>query len=709
MNNMRILSNRKKHDIRRFQGQEEVDVDNLPSNDVPRQGLKRLVRISDQPTFVPTKRVVDNPTDTKKVEAVSTPQPPTTNMSTAPSTGAGNTGATVVPSDWPVSATLDGTQSYIRDYFEGNKAAKPPRTQSLLNRGCNMNPTDPENRYMALQQAVVNTHLRALATRPTNQRGFLAWHSTGSGKTCTAMAAIDAFWDTNKPILLVTSLENARGKLPEYVHCARLFPRFRNDTQAKILEKLRKRIFQHDLITFPRLAHMLGLEGIHANKDSNKNLLSNAVLVMDEVHNLYRPSIPSLLKEHQALLRFLLNNARTETQNLFMVILTATLGEDEKEILNLLNMIRKKDAPLLTTESPPSAFNDLVSFVDYAGDTSTYPKIVKDIDHVVRMSPEQAMLVRNRLMASSKSKRNDPTHPMYLSEARRAANTVPFKGVDKSQLLSELPRLSPKFKRLTDIVTTTPNEKHYVYTFFNVGGLKELSRVFEALGYSRLGNSRPEKPGKRYALLGVEDDEPALKLQHVRDVFNEKNNAKGEYLHVILARRKFNEGLDLKGVRHVHIVEPLLSKNAEKQTIARAVRYCSHSFLSKEAWTVTVHRYLSVGDETSKLNALTTEQIEKTKSVIVKRVKEMLGSSKDDTDSRILMLVANNALDLLDSLVPSVDRRIAKEAADRAKNESMEKLLTSLRSAAVDCRLFASMHNSAPFREASGRSEISCG
>eukprot|EP00899_Mesostigma_viride_P010497 jgi/Mesvir1/19449/Mv10476-RA.1 len=160
-------------------------------------------------------------------------------------------------------------------------------------------------------------------------------------------------------------------------------------------------------------------------------------------------------------------------------------------------------------------------------------------------------------------------------------------------------------------------------------------------------------------------------MQHVRDVFNEKSNAKGEFLHVILARRKFNEGLDLKGVRHVHIVEPLLSKNAEKQTIARA--------------------------------------IEKTKGVIVKRVKEMIAESGNGTDSRILMLVANNALDLLDSIAPSVDRRIAKEAAERARNESMEKLLTSLRSAAVDCRLFASMHNSAPFREASGRSEISCG
>eukprot|EP00899_Mesostigma_viride_P005343 jgi/Mesvir1/1480/Mv14463-RA.1 len=683
--------------------EEEIDVDNLPENNFPRQPLKRLVRLADKPVggFVPTKHLVDDPDEGKNGD------PP---AAVAPVVVAeADNRQSAVPSDWPVDAALDATQAYIRDYFEGHKSAKPPKTQSLLNRGCNLNPSDPDNRYMALQQAVVNTHLRALAAHPNGQRGFLAWHSTGSGKTCTAMAAIDAFWDTGKRILLVTSLENAKGKLPEYVHCARLFPRFRNDTPNQILEKLRKRVFMHDLITFPRLAHMLGLDGIHANKGSNKDLLKDSLLVMDEVHNLYRPSIPSLLKEHQALLRFLLSSNRRETDNLFMVILTATLGEDEKEILNLLNMIRKKDTPELTAASPPSAFTGLVSFVDYAGDTSTYPKIVKDIDHVVRMSPEQAALVRDRLIASSKSKRNDPTHPMYLAEARRAANTLPFRGVDKATLLSELPRLSPKFKRLTDIVTSTPGEKHYIYTFFNVGGLKELSRVFDASGYTRLGGGKPDKPAKRYALLGVEDDEPALKLQHVRDVFNEKNNAKGEYLRVILARRKFNEGLDLKGVRHVHIVEPLLSKNAEKQTIARAVRFCSHSFLSKDAWTVTVHRYISVGDEASKLNALTMDQIEKTKRVIVQRVREMLRESSDSADSRILMLVANNAIDLLDSLVPSVDRRIAKEAAERAKNESMEKLLTSLRAAAVDCRLFASMHNSAAFREASGRSEISCG
>jgi hypothetical protein len=72
-------------------------------------------------------------------------------------------------------------------------------------------------------------------------------------------------------------------------------------------------------------------------------------------------------------------------------------------------------------------------------------------------------------------------------------------------------------------------------------------------------------------------------------MFNTRNNN----FNILVASQGHNEGLDLRGVRHIHIFEPLLTYNAEKQTIGRAVRNCSHSDLPYEQWTVKIHRYFT--------------------------------------------------------------------------------------------------------------------
>ena len=60
-----------------------------------------------------------------------------------------------------------------------------------------------------------------------------------------------------------------------------------------------------------------------------------------------------------------------------------------------------------------------------------------------------------------------------------------------------------------------------------------------------------------------------------------------------MLQKKFNESIDLKAVRHIHIFEPLVSWIARKQTLGRAVRYCSHKDLDQSEWNVKLHEYIS--------------------------------------------------------------------------------------------------------------------
>eukprot|EP00899_Mesostigma_viride_P021555 jgi/Mesvir1/29400/Mv09308-RA.1 len=296
-----------------------------------------------------------------------------------------------LPRNWPNAETErpSTTQVFVKDYFEGRVRGQPPPPHRAVGKNsCSQTTGDFKQ---APQQAVVNMYLRYVAEHGSKHRGFLAWHSTGSGKTCTALGAIDAFWDTDRPIYLATSRENAsNNSIEEYGKCAALFPRFEGMTPAEATRAIRSRVGGGRIMSFPQLAHETGAH--RPNRHADPDLLRDAVLIMDEVQNLFRP-LPGQAAEHDAL-RELLDKPSKRTQGLYMVILSGTPGDTEREISWLLSMI--KGSPV-GPDSPLSAYAGLCSYVDYAGDTSVYPRLNPDALHPTSMSAEQRAALRARL------------------------------------------------------------------------------------------------------------------------------------------------------------------------------------------------------------------------------------------------------------------------------------------------------------------------
>lgn len=65
-------------------------------------------------------------------------------------------------------------------------------------------------------------------------------------------------------------------------------------------------------------------------------------------------------------------------------------------------------------------------------------------------------------------------------------------------------------------------------------------------------------------------------------------------LHVLILSEAGNEGLNLKGTRFFHVLEPQWNSTSEDQAIARAVRLKSHAHLNQNERHVQVFRYLCV-------------------------------------------------------------------------------------------------------------------
>lgn len=442
-----------------------------------------------------------------------------------------------LPSDWPTDLRYPGIKNYFRLFYAGKKNELPYQSDRRLFQETTPTKTTlsrcgESSLVLSPTQSILFSMARGYATNVTKQpRGVMCWHSTGSGKTCSAASIMEAYWNTNKPIVFCTSIEAKAANPPSaFTRCMKTF--FKHSVSES---EFNKRVH---FFSFAQTAHYLqlykGSGGTPAERKKRSTLLSQgAVVIIDEVHNLMNP-IPGQEKEHEALRKYL--TQKKTGYNLF--VLTATpLG---------------------------GMFNDLVvQYLDANGDFSRFP--------TVQSEKHQANPV-----------------PKALPDPRK------FVG-NKTDIIMSLIRKHSK-------------EKHYIYSEFyrKTGGktsatktkptfgVMNIQKALESAGYQQLmPGDKPKKKGKRYCILTTTQLKNAKKdVRVLLDVFNDDSNKHGEYCQLMLASQKFNEGLDLKSVRHIHMFESQ-TFDKEQQTVGRARRFCSHAQLPKTQWDVTVHKFVA--------------------------------------------------------------------------------------------------------------------
>lgn len=618
----------------------------------------------------------------------------------------------------------------------------------------------------SIPQSVVNMVMKNIALKNSSNRGLMALHSTGSGKTCTATGVIDAFWDTDKFIIFASSIDAVASNPPFKFHecAARLFARFKKEPftganeQERLVKisaafqargilfhpfaKLANRITKTEkfknliikakagsdiakpsmlvsrLATLYNKKHSVIQEALSASKISSLDEfidLDKSVLIIDEVHNLFRP-LPTQKAKHQLVEKHL---APKLHPNLKVVILTATPGDNVEDVVKLLNIVRDPKRPAITApdvdkQESIQAFKEslrgMISFFDMSSDTTQFPIVVDNPPIKYPMSIKQF----ERYVEAYKEVKESMTDYDKLAKSNQLAKfwAGPRKysnmlyNFEKGMQLSEF---SSKLPALLENVQKYKNEKHYIYSAFyeNRGssqGILEIARQLDAIGYKKLTvadarafNKKGELPdkAKRYVLALQKDLEgsPGLNLSELLKIYNHKDNINGELVHVFLATQGFNEGLDLKAVRHIHMFEPLITMASDLQTIGRARRYCSHAELEwPNQWTVLIHRYQS--DLPIQTDFVDVAQLEK-------QVKDLEKDIETITDRK---LVAAKKKEL--KAVSSEMKKAVKNDLTKIKNidefihnnalEKMKQLVTihqAIKEAAIDCRLLNKFHN----------------
>ena len=97
-------------------------------------------------------------------------------------------------------------------------------------------------------------------------------------------------------------------------------------------------------------------------------------------------------------------------------------------------------------------------------------------------------------------------------------------------------------------------------------------------------------PFRRYAILRSGDS--SEHRQAILDRFNSPANADGRLINIIIGSPSSNEGITLKKLRSIHILDPHWMPTVTDQTIARGVRFNSHMGVDYDE--VHVYHYLAV-------------------------------------------------------------------------------------------------------------------
>ena len=194
-----------------------------------------------------------------------------------------------------------------------------------------------------------------------------------------------------------------------------------------------------------------------------------------------------------------------------------------------------------------------------------------------------------------------------------------------------LKKLSPKMAKMLENINKSPGLVFVYSAFRTLEGIAIFSLVLEANGWAKYDVNAPNKNSNkpRYAVWsGAEDEETREKI---RNVFVSPENKYGEKLKALLATSAGAEGIDLKNIRQVHIMEPYWHEVRIAQVIGRAVRLNSHIELPEKDRTVDVFRYQTIYSdkqkEISKEKQSTDEyiyEIAKKKLVVTDEIKQTM-------------------------------------------------------------------------------------
>jgi len=148
-------------------------------------------------------------------------------------------------------------------------------------------------------------------------------------------------------------------------------------------------------------------------------------------------------------------------------------------------------------------------------------------------------------------------------------------------------------------------------------------------------------PATFLSVTGAIDEESEIvstdKIDIIKNIFNSPQNSNGRHIKLILGSMVMNEGISLKNIAEVHILDVYYNLGKIDQVVGRAIRVCSHkNIISDENRypEVSVYKYVVTLSGTGSSGKLSSEEDiykkAELKYLLIKRVERALKEASVD-------------------------------------------------------------------------------
>ena len=184
----------------------------------------------------------------------------------------------------------------------------------------------------------------------------------------------------------------------------------------------------------------------------------------------------------------------------------------------------------------------------------------------------------------------------FLNVFKKSGSGYSINKDHKAIFTTELKQYSNKLYKLLQNINKTKTGNCFIYSnYVSYGGTSLVRQLLLLNGFQEFKNKNNITLENEHKCFIVFDESTSIdKREQYKRIFNNEDNKDGKFIRIIIGSPIISEGITLKAIRQVHILEPYWNMSKINQIIGRAVRNYSHHSLEPSERTVEIYKYVSV-------------------------------------------------------------------------------------------------------------------
>lgn len=208
-------------------------------------------------------------------------------------------------------------------------------------------------------------------------------------------------------------------------------------------------------------------------------------------------------------------------------------------------------------------------------------------------TPEEYIIPQYDTSTKDVAKKGKYIRTIGWSKAMR--NLFP-RELNFDQKMTKVSEYSSIYAEIIKKIIFAPSELVYIYSFLKAGSgiytlISFLTEYFNFEVVRKVKDVQTKTKDRRRILVLNHDFLSDNDLREMIEFFNRKENAMGDYIQVVIGTKQTKEGISLKNIRQIHVVQPDWNYSDISQAIFRGLRVRSHEDLIALIGSVKVRIY----------------------------------------------------------------------------------------------------------------------